>query len=250
MIVEGVHLVPGFLDRSALEGSPGARVRPRRAATGTSTASTSPCATGRRAASGRCAATTRASRTSAASRSTSSRRPPAHEVPVIDNVRIDDTVKQVMRMTLDAVGRHMHLDEADEAAGPQAARARVPPPPVAAQVLAADADRVSVPVPRASDACLPAGRRRERDPLDKWEFDVRCVILHQRRPYGLRHHVHARRRRAFRRQTPSLFPRVHAGARPSRRTPGELHPAHRLEQGARPRRRREPAVEARGPLPS
>ncbi len=34
---------------------------------------------------------------------------------MIDNVAIDDTVKQVMRMTLDAVGRHMHLDEADEA---------------------------------------------------------------------------------------------------------------------------------------
>jgi 2-phosphoglycerate kinase len=39
----------------------------------------------------------------------------AHDVPVIDNVAIDDTVKQVMRMTLDAVGRHMHLDEADAA---------------------------------------------------------------------------------------------------------------------------------------
>ena len=39
----------------------------------------------------------------------------AHGVPVIDNVRIDDTVQQVMRMTLDAVGRHMRLDEADEA---------------------------------------------------------------------------------------------------------------------------------------
>jgi 2-phosphoglycerate kinase len=36
-------------------------------------------------------------------------------VPVVDNLRIDDTVKQVMRMTLDAVGRHMKLDEADEA---------------------------------------------------------------------------------------------------------------------------------------
>lgn len=34
-----------------------------------------------------------------------------HHVPVIDNVRIDDAVKQAMRMTLDAVGRHMHLDE-------------------------------------------------------------------------------------------------------------------------------------------
>jgi len=40
----------------------------------------------------------------------------AHDVPVIDNVRIDDTVQQVMRMILDAVGRHMHLDE-EEAAG-------------------------------------------------------------------------------------------------------------------------------------
>ena len=39
----------------------------------------------------------------------------ANEVPVIENVRIDDTVKDVMRMTLDGVGRHMHLDEADEA---------------------------------------------------------------------------------------------------------------------------------------
>jgi len=38
-----------------------------------------------------------------------------HQVPVIDNVRIDDTVKQVMRMTLEAVGHHMRLDEADEA---------------------------------------------------------------------------------------------------------------------------------------
>jgi 2-phosphoglycerate kinase len=37
-----------------------------------------------------------------------------HEVPVIDNVRIDDSVTRVMRMTLDAVGRHMRLDEADE----------------------------------------------------------------------------------------------------------------------------------------
>jgi 2-phosphoglycerate kinase len=39
----------------------------------------------------------------------------AHEVPVVDNVSIDDAVKQVMRMTLDAVGRHMRLDEADPA---------------------------------------------------------------------------------------------------------------------------------------
>ncbi len=39
----------------------------------------------------------------------------AHDVPVIDNVRIDDTVQQVMRATLDAVGRHMRLDEGDEA---------------------------------------------------------------------------------------------------------------------------------------
>ena len=38
-----------------------------------------------------------------------------HQVPVIDNVRIDDTVKQVMRMTLEAVGHHMRIDEADEA---------------------------------------------------------------------------------------------------------------------------------------
>jgi len=38
-----------------------------------------------------------------------------HEVPVIDNVRIDDTVKEAMRMTLDAVGRHMHIDETGEA---------------------------------------------------------------------------------------------------------------------------------------
>ncbi|HQG04482.1 MAG TPA: 2-phosphoglycerate kinase [Thermoleophilia bacterium] len=37
----------------------------------------------------------------------------ASDVPVIDNVRIDDAVKQTMRMTLDAVGRHMRLDEAD-----------------------------------------------------------------------------------------------------------------------------------------
>ncbi len=34
-------------------------------------------------------------------------------VPVVDNVRLDDAVKDVMRTTLDAVGRHMHLDEAD-----------------------------------------------------------------------------------------------------------------------------------------
>ena len=38
-----------------------------------------------------------------------------HQVPVIDNVAIDDTVKRTMRMTLDAVGRHMRLDEADTA---------------------------------------------------------------------------------------------------------------------------------------
>jgi len=38
-----------------------------------------------------------------------------HHVPVIDNVRIDDAVKQAMRMTLDAVGRHMHLDETGQA---------------------------------------------------------------------------------------------------------------------------------------
>ena len=34
---------------------------------------------------------------------------------MIDNVAIDDTVKRTMRMTLDAVGRHMRLDEADTA---------------------------------------------------------------------------------------------------------------------------------------
>ena len=38
----------------------------------------------------------------------------AHQVPVIDNVRIDDSVRQAMRMTLDAVGRHVRLDERDE----------------------------------------------------------------------------------------------------------------------------------------
>jgi 2-phosphoglycerate kinase len=37
----------------------------------------------------------------------------SHEVPVIDNVRIDDTVTRVMHMSLDAVGRHMRLDETD-----------------------------------------------------------------------------------------------------------------------------------------
>lgn len=34
-----------------------------------------------------------------------------NKVPVVENVRIDDAVQQVMRMTLDAVGRYMRLDE-------------------------------------------------------------------------------------------------------------------------------------------
>ncbi len=72
MVVEGVHIVPGFLDQSrwreALVLSSCSRCRTR-----TATAPTSRCASGRAAASARCAATSSTSRRSAASRSTSSR---------------------------------------------------------------------------------------------------------------------------------------------------------------------------------
>jgi 2-phosphoglycerate kinase len=113
MIVEGVHLVPGFLDRSrwkdalVLEFVLAARDRDLHrqhfAVRDWETGGIRPL---RRYAEGfpHIRRIQKYILTQAA----------ANQVPVIDNVRIDDTVKQAMRMTLDAVGHHMHLDEADE----------------------------------------------------------------------------------------------------------------------------------------
>ena len=113
MIVEGVHLVPGFLDRSrwkdalvlefVLAVSDRDQHRQRFAVRDWETGGIRPL---RRYKEG--FPRIRRIQKFILAQTT------AHDVPVIDNVAIDDTVKQVMRMTLDAVGRHMHLDEADK----------------------------------------------------------------------------------------------------------------------------------------
>ena len=100
MVVEGVHLVPGYLDRSRWgEAIVLEFMSARSSSTRSGTAATSRCVNGRPEASGRCAATSSTSPSRRIQKYMVGRAQ-ALGVPVIDGPSLDDNLSEVLGMIL------------------------------------------------------------------------------------------------------------------------------------------------------